>query len=347
MKRILAILVALLALFVLTFALTACEEEESECVHNYIVLKQHPATCTEVASTDYQCTRCNGIFNEPTGTEKLEHDYEVDSTDDGDCKTKSKTTYKCADCGKTKTEEGDLGLHDYEVLSIIEDATCTKAGSQNVKCSICGDERTKTILPKGHDKETIVVEATCTQKGYTSDKCKNCDYEYKYAEQPYKPHVFSNSVCTGCKVTAYDYTVAFMLKYGKRSTVNNSYTYTLTAKSEGETYVAVLVYMVDDEQLAIVYDKFVLFLDDTPMSYVWGYTNESLQAVGSVVPMYIYNSTSEITISETNIDSSLQSTYAQLCCSYLKMALLIWQINFTTANFPLSPYVFGFTSFSS
>ena len=63
--------------------------------------------------------------------------------------------------------------------------SCTEAGSQKVKCTVCGKEVTQTIKATGHkyeqvdgaDKVTWTKEATCTEAGEGTKKCTVCQEE--------------------------------------------------------------------------------------------------------------------------------------------------------------------------
>lgn len=59
--------------------------------------------------------------------------------------------------------------------TIVQEATCTKAGTLERTCQICGVTETETIAAKGHTEEAYVLkEATVKTKGIIQIKCSEC-----------------------------------------------------------------------------------------------------------------------------------------------------------------------------
>lgn len=69
--------------------------------------------------------------------------------------------------------------HKYGSWTTVKKATCTIGGTEQRKCSICGNIETRTINATGHKYVNKVVEPTTTQKGYTLHTCSVCGYNYK------------------------------------------------------------------------------------------------------------------------------------------------------------------------
>ncbi len=69
--------------------------------------------------------------------------------------------------------------HKYGSWTTVKKATCTIGGTEQRKCSICGNIETRTVNATGHKYVNKVVEPTTTQKGYTIHTCSVCGYNYK------------------------------------------------------------------------------------------------------------------------------------------------------------------------
>lgn len=69
--------------------------------------------------------------------------------------------------------------HKYGSWTTVKKATCTIGGTEQRKCSICGNIETRTVNATGHKYVNKVVAPTTTQKGYTIHTCSVCGYNYK------------------------------------------------------------------------------------------------------------------------------------------------------------------------
>lgn len=56
--------------------------------------------------------------------------------------------------------------------------TCTRFGSMQRTCSICGDIEIALIDPLGHDYEEVGTDPTCTEAGYKTYTCSRCGHSY-------------------------------------------------------------------------------------------------------------------------------------------------------------------------
>ncbi len=105
-------------------------------------------------------TGCNGEEETPSET-----------TVGGDTTEESVTTSS----RETEAAETECA-HTYEVTATV-DATCLRDGRQDFVCTLCGEEKTETLLCIGHRYESITTLATFTADGRVSSVCQNCGDE--------------------------------------------------------------------------------------------------------------------------------------------------------------------------
>lgn len=95
------------------------------------------------------------------------------------CEEVGSDTYKCSRCDKTKAIEIPALGHDFSVFNkTVKEATCEGEGSNEYKCSRCDKTSTVSTSPLGHDYSVFVetkVAATCDQAGVDVYKCSRCD----------------------------------------------------------------------------------------------------------------------------------------------------------------------------
>ncbi len=123
---------------------------------------------------------------------------------------------------------------------------------KNGVCSICGADE-----PHTHSYSTKVVAPTCKDKGYTLHKC-SCGDEYKDTwTEP--QHKFSNSYCTKCKISSYDYLVSWIKTHGKLNNTDGYYSYEFNTSNAPNG--------ISDFSFSIEYyydlDEITLFLHDS------------------------------------------------------------------------------------
>ena len=95
-----------------------------------------------------------------------------------------------ATCEHTN-QKGDKANHDFGEPTEKVDPTCEQAGSQKVKCKVCGKEVVQPIPALGHDwidDETGLVPATCEQAGSKNQHCSRCDAKQEAVEIPALGH---------------------------------------------------------------------------------------------------------------------------------------------------------------
>ena len=95
----------------------------------------------------------------------------------------------CFLTGCNKEEENKEHNHDYKVVSVAKEPTCTEKGQQLVACVICSQTAYEEISAKGHN----VQEKNCT----SYDICLNC-FEVlgnEYGEHNYYKEVVKEATC--------------------------------------------------------------------------------------------------------------------------------------------------------
>ena len=114
---------------------------------------------------------------EPGSSTKHVHSAAADAPWEGDDNNHWKP------CAAGDKGQVDKAKHTFGEPYDVKAPTCTEAGSQKVKCSVCGKEVTQTIKATGHtyakgeDGEDIVTwtkEATCTEAGVGEKECTRC-----------------------------------------------------------------------------------------------------------------------------------------------------------------------------
>ena len=122
-------------------------------------------------------TACQDPVEEPGSSTKHVHSAAADAAWEGDDNNHWKP------CAAGDKGQVDKAKHTFGEPYDVKAPTCTEAGSQKVKCSVCGKEVTQTIKATGHtyakgeDGEDIVTwtkEATCTEAGEGTKECTVC-----------------------------------------------------------------------------------------------------------------------------------------------------------------------------
>ncbi len=174
--KIIAVVLCLLTALFCVAGLTACDDTEEACSHEWGKWKvTAEPTCGKAGSRERVCVKCDESETEPIAA--LNH---TPNSDDGDCTTpilcatceavitEAKAAHtggtatctekaKCEACGK---EYGELLAH----IPAEDDGDCTTA----ILCTVC--ETVTTEAKEAHTGGT----ATCTEKA----KCEACGKEY-------------------------------------------------------------------------------------------------------------------------------------------------------------------------
>lgn len=96
-------------------------KNDQECRHNYVLLSDEPATCTEPSTTIHKCTECGElyVFHYQSA---LGHSFkEINTT--ATCTQNGIATLRCERCGEEKTAESYAKGHQFV----------------NGICSVCGE----------------------------------------------------------------------------------------------------------------------------------------------------------------------------------------------------------------
>lgn len=205
----------------------------ADAKHNYTA-KTTPPTCTENGYTVFTC-KCGDSY---TGNivPSTGHSY-TSKIVTPTCKDKGYTLHKCF-CGD-------------EYKDNWVNVTSTHSYKDGV-CTICGADE-----PHTHSYSTKVVAPTCKDKGYTLHKC-SCGDEYRDTWTD-PQHKFSNSYCTKCNISSYDYLVSWIKTHGKLNSTDGYYSYDFNTSNAPNG--------ISDFSFSIDYyynlDEIALFLHDS------------------------------------------------------------------------------------
>ncbi|MBQ7580525.1 MAG: hypothetical protein IJU39_04360, partial [Clostridia bacterium] len=164
-----------------TYTCANCGDTYTEAVsatgHTVVEDAAVAATCTEAGHTaGTHCSVCGAVLSGNEAIPATGHDYEAVVTNPT-CTEAGYTTYTCANCGDTYTDDATEALgHNYETE--VTSPTCTTAGYTTYTCANCGDTYTDGEVPAtGHTVvEDAAVPATCTETGLTAGShCSVCD----------------------------------------------------------------------------------------------------------------------------------------------------------------------------
>ena len=103
------------------------------------------------------------------------------------CTEAGSSTRACSDCGEVETQTLEALGHSFGDWSIISDATCTENGSKTGVCSTCGHNESAEITAFGHD----MADATCTSP-------KTCKNNCGHTEGEKLGHKEKNGYCDRC-----------------------------------------------------------------------------------------------------------------------------------------------------
>ena len=149
------------------------ESSVPEHQHQYSILENSGATCTEVGYEIYKCS-CGDQYTKVT-SEALGHSYSK-STLSPTCISAGYTTYTCARCGHSYTDDHTAAL-DHNYTSETVKATCTQNGYTIHTCSRCGNAyTTDSISATGHSWSdwTVTRNATVSSEGEKRSECTRC-----------------------------------------------------------------------------------------------------------------------------------------------------------------------------
>ncbi len=201
--------------------------------HKLISIEAEDATCKKSGLTEgKKCSVCKEVIVEQKIINKIEHNFENgqctmckiekehkhDESDwiiitNASCTKEGKKEKKCTICDEIIQEEVIHKIdHDY-FLEVIS-ATCLQNGSIKKTCMMCKDIQTSVLEKISHNiVKYDKKEATCTEAGNQAyEKCSLCDYT-TYLEIPATGHNFVDKICSICKENAPSEGLIYELNY--------------------------------------------------------------------------------------------------------------------------------------
>ena len=85
------------------------------------------------------------LSREPKTEEKIAHDFELVSDTAATCTQDGEKSYKCTRCDETKSEKIDATGHSWGEWVTVKEPTTTEEGLAKRTCSACGTEEEKTL----------------------------------------------------------------------------------------------------------------------------------------------------------------------------------------------------------
>ena len=134
-------------------------------------------TCEATGLTEgSHCSACDTVIVEQETVAKLGHDFTVFvETVDYTCAEDGYDVYKCSRCETTEKKNfTDAACRPEADYTVIEKASCDKAGYKAILCSECKEElETETIAKREHNivDTTVETKATCITEGVMNQKC--------------------------------------------------------------------------------------------------------------------------------------------------------------------------------
>ena len=199
--------------------LSSCKEHQHTFDEGRIIQE---ASCLAEGIKEYKCTKCDETKQETIN--KLEHIYEI-TIIKATCSKKGSETKVCKLCNDTIEIELDKKDHNYidgkcsncdakdpnykeehthteSDWIILKEATCTKEGKKQKKCTSCDEVLSEETIKKLDHTIVIdkAVEATCKKTGLTEGShCSVCKEVIKKQEVIEKlNHNYIDGICTIC-----------------------------------------------------------------------------------------------------------------------------------------------------
>ena len=128
------------------------------------------------------CSACDTVIVAQQTVDKLGHDFTVFvETVDYTCDKDGYDVYKCSRCDATENRNfTDAACRSEADYTVIEKASCYKAGYKAILCSVCKEElETETIAKREHNivDTTVATDATCITEGVMNQKCDRAETE--------------------------------------------------------------------------------------------------------------------------------------------------------------------------
>lgn len=186
-----------------TFICDECGDTYSESIpkteHNYSndwTIDKEP-TCGAEGSKSRHCTVCDEK-TDITPIERPPHKYTESLTKIATCETEGIISKICSVCNYATTEAIPKIEHTF-TDEWITDAlpTCIAEGSKSHHCSVCGEKKDVTALPKTEHlySSKTTSDPSCTKDGVVTDTCAVCG-DTKTSALPALGHTFGQYVVT-------------------------------------------------------------------------------------------------------------------------------------------------------
>ncbi|MBE6133729.1 MAG: hypothetical protein E7178_03580 [Erysipelotrichaceae bacterium] len=156
---------------------SVCHVEEPALGHDFQLVNKTNATCTEVETSHYKCSRCEETKDVVTGP-ALGHHYDDEEGHVKEVLQEGETciydkVYTCTNGCGTKVTNGTVAHHDY-VARITTEANCQNKGVKTYECSVCHHSYPKDIPV---DANNHVWQLGTPVDGVRTDTCSvsGCD----------------------------------------------------------------------------------------------------------------------------------------------------------------------------
>lgn len=157
---------------------------------------ENESTCTATGSKYRTCNVCG--FTEYEEIAVLDHNFSDEWTidDQPDCEQDGSKSRHCVDCdAKTDVKIIKAYGHAFDSWKYESVPTCTVAGKIVCSCFLCGQQKTITIEPYGHDfstEWTVDTNHDCENVGIKSHHCTRCEETYNETEIPALGHSYTS-----------------------------------------------------------------------------------------------------------------------------------------------------------
>ena len=131
-------------------------------------------TCSDQGYTTYTCAACGDSYTDNV-VAPLGHSYQA-VTKEATCQTPGSVTYTCSGCGDSYSETVPALAHTYK--AVTKEATCQTPGSVTYTCTGCGDSYSEAIPALAHSYKAVTKEATCQTPGSVTYTCTGCGDSY-------------------------------------------------------------------------------------------------------------------------------------------------------------------------
>ena len=156
-------------------------EKKSQPVYTCTV-RHHDATCTTQGYDEHICNEWGGMNYNDNYVAAKGHSWDNGTVTKAATYTETGIkTFKCKDCGETRTEEIPSLDKTYHILQVVA-PTCTSEGYTIYECNEVpgltykGDFTDKT--PHTYDEGVVTKEATIYEKGVKTFTCSACGDTY-------------------------------------------------------------------------------------------------------------------------------------------------------------------------